>query len=60
MIIDILAFLLLAAGALIGYKADFLYKIIKGSNPDEKQLIVLKIAGLLIVVIGMILIFYRK
>ncbi|WHH60452.1 hypothetical protein [Petroclostridium sp. X23] len=58
MIKEFISFALLALGAFIGYKADFVYKIIKGTAPDEKQLIFLKIAGLLIVIIGMLIIFY--
>ncbi|MGE4284134.1 MAG: hypothetical protein AB7G87_10480 [Clostridia bacterium] len=58
MFTDILAFALLAVGAFISYKADYVYKKIKGSDADEKQVIFLKSAGLLIVIVGLLIIFY--
>ncbi|NMA65420.1 MAG: hypothetical protein GX957_04160 [Clostridiaceae bacterium] len=55
---EILAFILLAVGALIGYRGGALYKRIKGTHPEEEQLVLLKLAGLLIVIIAVVLIFY--
>ena len=58
MILDILKYILLIIGAFVGYKAKFLYKIINGSEPNEKQFVIIKSIGLLFVLLSMILIIY--
>ncbi|MDK2799736.1 MAG: hypothetical protein PWP27_1127 [Clostridiales bacterium] len=60
MIFDITPYLLLICGAVMGYKAEVIYKLIKGNNPDEKQLVVFKSIGLAITIISVLLIIYRK
>ncbi|NLY43150.1 MAG: hypothetical protein GX066_04110 [Clostridiaceae bacterium] len=59
-IMEMLAYVFLALGVLVGYKGGALYKRIKGAEPDEQQLALLKIGGLIIVIIGAILIFYIR
>ena len=55
---DVVAFVIIIIGAVIGYKADLVYKLVKQAEPNEKQLIILKLTGLMITIIGIGLVFY--
>ncbi len=56
---DIVAYVLLVFGAVVGYQGDKVYKLLMRNRLNEKQTAVIKLIGLLIVVAGVLLIFKK-
>lgn len=58
--VQIAALGLLIIGAVVVYMSGRLYNMITHRQPSEVQLVLVKFAGLLLVVAGMLIIFYAK
>lgn len=56
----ILAFILLVAGAAVGYGAKPIYENILKKECDEKKMAILKSVGLFVALLGAIIIFVIK
>ncbi len=55
---NIVAYIVIIIGAIIGYKPKVLSRILKVQEVSEKQSIIIKLVGLVFVLIGVLMVFY--